>query len=188
MRVLFNIERLIKPSTAEINALKSITSVRFLKKNEHFLFEGDLCQSIAFIEKGSIRYYYQMEDRQICKDFLLENGLVCSFSSLFSNEPSTIYIQAMEETELIEMPYEAMQTLCEDYPIWNKLAQIIIQEQIIRAEKRESAFLKDSPEKRFFSLIEEHPTIFKRVPLQYIASYLGMTRETLSRYRRKLHQ
>ncbi|WP_158557128.1 cyclic nucleotide-binding domain-containing protein [Mucilaginibacter conchicola] len=54
------------------------------------------------------------------------------------------------------------------------------------AEKREGAFLKDSPETRFHTLIAEHPTIFKRVPLQYIASYLGMTRETLSRYRSRL--
>lgn len=186
MRILFNIERLINPTPEEKTALESIIKTRTLKKNEHFLNEGDLCESIAFIEKGSVRYYYQLEDRQVCKDFLLENGLVCSFGSLFSQEPSTIFIQALEDTELVELNYEAIQELCDRYPIWNKLARIIIQEQVIRAEKREGAFLKDSPETRFHTLIAEHPTIFKRVPLQYIASYLGMTRETLSRYRSRL--
>jgi len=188
MRVLLNIKRLIEPSPAEFEALRSIINVKILKNREHYLCEGDLCQSVAFIEKGSVRHYYQLETRQVCKDFQLENGLVCSFTSLFSNEPSPIYIQAMEETELIEMPYKAIQTLCKHYPVWNKLAQIIIQEEVIRAEKRESSFLKDSPEERFYFLSEEHPTLFKRVPLQYIASYLGITRETLSRYRRKQYQ
>ncbi|TSJ34908.1 Crp/Fnr family transcriptional regulator [Mucilaginibacter corticis] len=188
MRILFNIERLINPSQEEKAALERIVKTRLLKKHEHFLNEGDLCETIAFIEKGSVRYYYQLEDRQVCKDFLLENGLVCSFGSLFSQEPSTTYIQALEDTELAEINYEDIQELCKSYPIWNKLARIIIQEQVIRAEKREGAFLKDLPETRFQSLVAEHPTIFKRVPLQYIASYLGMTRETLSRYRNKLNK
>ncbi|AMR31655.1 hypothetical protein A0256_09580 [Mucilaginibacter sp. PAMC 26640] len=188
MRVLYNIERLINPSPEERQALEALVSIRQLEKNEHFLNEGDFCESIAFIEKGSIRYYYQLEDRQVCKGFLLENGLVCSFGSLFSQEPSTIYIQAMEETELVELNYRAVEELCIKYPVWNKLARIIIQEQVIHAEKRESGFLKDSPETRFHTLIAEHPTIFKRVPLQYIASYLGMSRETLSRYRHKLNK
>jgi CRP-like cAMP-binding protein len=185
MRVLFNIERLINPSAEEKQALNAIVKTRLLKKNEHFLKEGELCESIAFIEKGSVRSYYQLEDRQVCKDFLLENGLVCSFGSLFSQEPSAIYIQALEDTEIVEMNYGDVMELCESYPIWNQLSRIIIQEQVVRAEKREGAFLKDLPEVRFKSLIAEHPTIFKRVPLQYIASYLGITRETLSRYRNR---
>lgn len=185
MRVLYNIERLMCPSLEEKNALEAIIHKRTLKKNEYFLKAGSLCQSIAFIEKGSVRYFYEQDERQINKDFLLENGLVCSFASLFSEEPSTIFIQAMEQTDIVEMQYQDVLQLQESYPVWQKLSRIIIQEQIIRAEKREAAFLKDLPETRFRSLIEEHPTIFKRVPLQYIASYLGITRETLSRYRNK---
>ncbi|WP_256009134.1 Crp/Fnr family transcriptional regulator [Desertivirga xinjiangensis] len=185
MRVLYNIEKLIGPSPEEKQALESIVKRRLLKKNEHFLHEGDQCESLAFIEKGSVRYYYQLEDRQVCKDFLLENGLICSFGSLFSQEPSSIFIQAMEDTEILEMQYEDVLSLCERYPVWQQLSRIILQEQIVRAEKREGSFLKDLPETRFKALIAGHPTIFKRVPLQYIASYLGITRETLSRYRKR---
>jgi CRP-like cAMP-binding protein len=185
MRVLLNIERIINPSPEEKQALMAIAKNRLLKKNEYFLKEGDLCESIAFIEKGSVRSYYQLEDRQICKDFLMENGLLCSFGSLFSQEPSAIYIQALENTEIVEMKYSEVIELCESYPIWNQLSRIIIQDQVVRSEKREGAFLKDLPEARFKSLMAEHPTFFKRIPLQYIASYLGITRETLSRYRNR---
>ena len=186
MRVLFNIERLINPSAQEKAELEKILHTRTLKKHELFLKEGDVCTSIAFIEKGSVRYYYQLEDREICKDFVFENGLIGSFASFFSQEPSTLYIQALEETQLIELFYEDVLYLYDHFPAWQKLGRIIAQDLFVRAEKREAALLKDQPEVRFHALIEEHPKIFKRVPLQYIASYLGITRETLSRYRSRL--
>ncbi|MDB5242537.1 MAG: hypothetical protein JWP57_3162 [Spirosoma sp.] len=185
MRVLFNIERLIKPSVEEKAALEKVLHTRLLKKGDYFLKEGDPCASIAFIEKGSVRSYYQLEDRHVCKEFIFENGLIGSFAGFFAQEPSSLYIEALEDTQLIELFYDDVLWLYDQYPAWQKLGRIIAQDQFIRAEKREASFLKDPPEVRFRSLIDEHPKIFKRVPLQYIASYLGITRETLSRYRNK---
>ncbi|TLV01469.1 Crp/Fnr family transcriptional regulator [Dyadobacter luticola] len=186
MRVLFNIERLINPTPQEKAELEKVLHVRTIKKNAFFLQEGHVCKSIAFIEKGSVRYFYQLEDREVCKDFVFENGLIGSFASFFSQQPATLNIQAMEETQLIELNYPDVIYLYDHVPAWQKLGRIIAQDQFVRAEKREAALLKDLPEVRFRALIEEHPKIFKRVPLQYIASYLGITRETLSRYRNKV--
>ena len=186
MRVLFNIERLINPSFEEKEAFLKILHQRTLKKNELFLKEGAVCTSIAFIEKGCVRYYYEAEDKEVSKDFVFENGVIGSFASFFTQEPSLLNIIALEETTIIEMFYEDVMFLYDRYPAWQKLGRIIAQEQFVRAEKREAALLKDAPDKRFLTLIEEHPKIFKKVPLQYIASYLGITRETLSRYRSKM--
>ena len=185
MRVLYNIEILLNPSEEEKIALQKIIQVRTLQKNDYFLKEGDVCKTIAFIEKGSVRYYYQLEDKEICKDFVFENGIIGAFGSFFSQDPSGYFIKAMEETQIVELNYEDVMHLYEKFPSWQKFGRIIAQEQFIRYEKREAAFLKDQPELRFRSLVEEHPKIFKRVPLQFIASYLGITRETLSRYRNK---
>ncbi|WP_052731301.1 Crp/Fnr family transcriptional regulator [Spirosoma radiotolerans] len=186
MRVLFNIERLINPSAEEKAALANVLHTRLVKKGDHFLKAGDACTSIAFIERGSVRSYYQLEDREVCKDFIFENGLVGSFAGFFAQEPSALYIEALEDTQLIELFYDDVLWLYDHFPAWQKLGRIIAQDQFIRAEKREAAFLIDHPEVRFRALVDEHPKIFKRVPLQYIASYLGITRETLSRYRAKL--
>lgn len=186
MRVLFNIERLINPSPIEKAELEKVLHARTLKKNELFLKEGDICESIAFVEKGSVRDYYQTEDREVCKDFIFENGVIGSFASFFSQVPSALYIEALEETQILELFYSDVTYLLNNFQSWRKLGQIIAQEQFVKAEKREAALLKDLPEVRFRALIEEHPKIFKRVPLTYIASYLGITRETLSRYRNKL--
>jgi CRP-like cAMP-binding protein len=188
MRVLFNIQRLICPSAEEMAGLEKILREKTLKKSEFFLRENAVCTDLAFIEKGSIRYYYQLEDREVCKDFIFENGLIGSYASFLSGEPSAVNMQAIEETCILQFSYQDMHTLFEQYPVWRKLAQVFIQEQFVKAEKREAALLKDLPETRFRTLIEEHPKIFKRVPLTYIASYLGITRETLSRYRAKIKQ
>ncbi|MDO3641113.1 Crp/Fnr family transcriptional regulator [Mucilaginibacter sp. L3T2-6] len=186
MRVLFNIDRLINPTLNEKAALEQLLQARVLKKNDFFLREGEVCKSLAFIEKGSVRYYYQLEDRECCKDFVFENGLIGSLASFFSRGASPLNIKAMEEATILELCYNDVMHLLSEYPSWRQLAQIIAQEQFVKAEKREAALLKDPPEVRFRSLIEEHPKIFKRVPLTYIASYLGITRETLSRYRSKI--
>lgn len=186
MRVLFNIERLINPSPDEKDAFVNIVKSSTLQKNEFFLKEGEVCRSIAFIEKGSLRYYYQVEDKEISKDFAFENDVVGSFASFITQEPSLFYIEALEETTIVELMYGDVLSLYSRYPIWRNLGRLLVQDQYIRLEKREASLLKDPPEKRFSSLVEVHPKIFKRIPLQYIASYLGITRETLSRYRNKV--
>jgi CRP-like cAMP-binding protein len=81
--------------------------------------------------------------------------------------------------------YDDVIRLTEIFPALQRLYQIILQEQLIRAERREAALLRNSPEERFRNLLEEHPKIFKRIPLRYVAGYLGITPETLSRYRAK---
>lgn len=181
MRVLFNIERLINPSTEEKAELEKRLRTKTLKKNEFFLKEGAVCTSLAFVEKGSVRYFYQLEDREVCKDFIFENGIIGSMASFFSQGASELYIQAMEETQVLELSYDDLMFLIDHFQGWRRLAHIIAREQFIKAERREAALLRDLPETRFRALIEEHPKIFKRVPLTYIASYLGITRETLSR-------
>ncbi|WP_181163726.1 Crp/Fnr family transcriptional regulator [Pontibacter mangrovi] len=185
-RILYNIDQIIRPEPEERAALERVLRPRTLHKNELFLREGEVCRKIAFIEQGSVRVYYEVDGKEICKDFLFENAVAGSFASFFSQMPSALNVAAMEETQLLELSYEDVMHLYEHYPSWQKLGRIIAQDQFVRAERREASLLKDPPEVRFRNLIEEHPKLFKRVPLQYIASYLGITPETLSRYRSRV--
>lgn len=184
-RIIRNIESIIRPCREEKAALVAILKPRLLEKNQHFLQEGEVCKTIAFIEKGSVRLYYALGERDICKDFLFENAIIGSLASFFSQTPSMLHVAALEETYILEMSYQDVMHLYDSYPSWQKLGRIIAQDQFVKSERREASLLKDSPEIRYKNLIEEHPKVFKRVPLQYIASYLGITPETLSRYRSK---
>lgn len=182
-RILFNIQRVFHASSDELEALEKAMHVVHLEKNDFFLKENEICKSIAFLEKGSMRLFYESPDKEVCNDFLFENSVIGSFASFLAQSPSIVNIAAIEKCELLQLEYEDVLKLTQKYYSLRKLADSIIQDQFARAERREAALLRYSPEERFRNLLEEHPKIFKRIPLHFVASYLGITPETLSRYR-----
>lgn len=181
--ILFNIQRVFHTTNEELKAIEKAMCVVSLNKNDFFLTENQICQSIGFIEKGSMRLFYASQDKEVCNDFFFENSAIGSFASFLTQSPSMVNITAIEKCELLVFDYADVMELMEKFPSLKNLARAIVQDQFIRSEKREAALLRDSPEERFRNLLEEHPKIFKRIPLRYIASYLGITPETLSRYR-----
>lgn len=184
-QVLLNIQRVFHTTDDEMEALESVMQVTFVEKNMLFLKENEICKNIGFIEHGSMRLFYGNSDREACNDFFFENSLTGSVASFITQTPSIVNIAAVEQCELLLFSYSDVMALINSHPALKKLAGIIMQEQLIRAEKREASLLRDTPEQRFKNLMEDHPKIFKRIPLRYVASYLGITPETLSRYRAK---
>lgn len=182
-KLIFNIERAFNASLEELQALRSAMKKVHLNKGEFFLKSGEVCYSVAFIGKGSMRLFYESPDKEVCNDFFFENSIIGSFASFLSQSPSIVNIAAIEKCTLFTVHYNHVMELIKIYPSLSKMANVVVQELLIRAERREAALLRNTPEERFKNLMEEHPKIFKRIPLHYVASYLGITPETLSRYR-----
>lgn len=185
-RILDNIRKSLSLSTETFEALSHSMKIITLEKNEYFLRTGQVCTSVGFIEKGSMRLFQSSSEKEVCSDFFFENSFIGSFASFLSQQPSLVNISAIEPCELLVLQYDDVMRLTKEHPSLRRLADIIVQEQFLRAEKRESALLLHSPEERFRKILEEHPKLFKRIPLHYVASYLAITPETLSRYRNKL--
>jgi CRP-like cAMP-binding protein len=181
-RVLFNIERVLKPTAEEKAAFERIIRPRVLAPHEIYVREGTVCSTIAWIEKGCGRLYYDADGWEVSKEFVFENALLGSVVSFFTQRPSYVNVATLEETQLLEMDYADVMELCQRYPIWQRFAGVLLQDQLTRLERREASLLKDLPEERYRRLLEEHPKVLKRVPLPYVASYLGITPETLSQY------
>lgn len=184
-RILENIRISLSPSREELAALNQALSVQRLDKNEFFLEVGGPADKIAFLEKGSMRQFFCAGGKESTGDFFFENAFIGSLGSFLSQKPSRINIAAIEPCELLVLDYDKAMELIAQFPTVNKLAAIILQEEFLRAETREYSLLELAPEERFHKLLAEHPTIFKRVPLHYVAGYLSITPETLSRYRNK---
>jgi len=184
-RVIRNIQKIFHPSEEELDAVVQSLKVVHLNKNDFFLREGEVCRSMAFLEQGSMRLFYDAEDREVCNDFYFENSIVGSFASFLSETPSIVNIAAIEDCELLVFSRESAMDLIRQYPSLKRLANVVIEEHLIRAERREAELLKYPPEDRYRLLLEIHPKIFSRIPLYFVASYLNITPETLSRYRKK---
>jgi CRP-like cAMP-binding protein len=177
------IEKVVRIDEKDWEDFQQCLSYQTMKKKEHFLREGQICRQIGFIVKGYVRLYYLLNGEEITKDFNFENFFCGSWASFSMQQPSRFNIIAMEDMELYTFGRDDLYRLLDEHPSLQKLGRIWMENMFIRKELREASFLLDTAEKRYTDLLEQNEEMVQRVPLKYLASYMGMTAETLSRIR-----
>ncbi|QMU26702.1 Crp/Fnr family transcriptional regulator [Adhaeribacter radiodurans] len=178
--------RLVKFTEEEWLFFQERTQIRYLQRKEHFLKQGTVCQHCAYVAKGYVRHYYLVDGKEITNDFNFEYMSTGGYQSFITQTPVRFNIVAMEPTTLITFNRNTVLDLYERYPNWQKLGRLVIEGLFNRKTLREESFLLDTPEDRYQQLLQRQPFILQRVPLVYIASYLGITPETLSRIRARI--
>lgn len=157
-----------------------------LSKNEWLLTEGKICRHLYFMESGAIRGYYTLEGKEITHWFGFENDFVTSFHSFTTQQASVENIQLIEGSILWSISKTTLTDLFDRYPEIERLVRIAYEKYYIRLEERfVNAQFKTAAE-RYQDLLTLAPHIVERVPLGFIASYLGISQETLSRIRSRL--
>ncbi len=166
--------------------ISSLFKVVNLNKGAYFYKEGDICSNIAYVLKGILRSFYVINGEEITRFVSLQDSIITAFSSYVTQLPSEENIQAITDCKLYMIDYRDMNYLYEKYPIWEKLGRLMLEQNHLRMEKRMVSLLALSAEQRYKALCKEQPAIIRHVPLQYIASILGVKPETLSRIRKKI--
>jgi CRP-like cAMP-binding protein len=179
-------EKLVDIKDKEWEALRIMLKPKTLKKNEYYLRQGEVCRQMGFIVQGYVRLFFLSGDAEITKDFSFENSFCGSYASFISGAPSRFNVKAMEDVTLYLLTRENLEVLTDIYPCWQKFVRISVENLFVRKELREASFLLDSIEEKYSNLLKEHKEIVQRVPLKYIASYLGTSAETISRIRAKI--
>jgi CRP-like cAMP-binding protein len=157
-----------------------------LAKNEFLLTEGKICRHLYFLEKGALRGYYNLDDKEITHWFGFENDFVTSFHSFTTVQPSVENIQLIEGSLLWSISKDTLTGLFNRFHEIERLVRIAYEKYYIRLEERfVNAQFKTAAE-RYDQLIQQSPHILERVPLGQVASYLGISQETLSRIRGRL--
>jgi CRP-like cAMP-binding protein len=158
---------------------------RRLRKRQYFLQEGDVCKYIGFIIKGSARTFTVDEKghEHILK-LSLEHWWLADFESFYLLTPSRFNIEALEEMEVLQSSHAEIEEFLKQIPAFSAMADVISQNYTIANQKRMQAAMSYTAEERYEDLIRNYPDFLKRFPQNMIASYLGISRETLSRIRK----
>jgi len=154
-------------------------------RGSYLLRAGEICKHLYFIRKGALRGYIKDGSKEITTWITAENEMVSSIRGLSLQEASLENIQAIEHCDLIVATYDSLQYLYDHYPEANIVGRKLLEQYYRDAEER--AFISRIPNaaKRYRHFLETKSNLSNRIPLKYIASYLGMTIETLSRIRSK---
>jgi len=159
-----------------------------LKKNDYLLKMSQYAQSIHFVKSGYLRMYaYNESGEKEITQWISNHGMfLTDLSSFMFGTPSRWNIQALSDSELYTISKEAFQSISSFVENWAELEKLFIAKCFVTLENRVFGQLSMTAEEKVKNLMESNPDIFLQVPLQHIASMLGMTPETLSRVRRKM--
>lgn len=154
-----------------------------LKKGTTVVKEGQYSDKTYYIIKGCARAYYLKEGKDISDWFAFENEFISSIISFFMKKPSPHYIELLENSILIEISREKIETLSDKYHDFERLIRVIVTKTMLSQQERMASMQFHNAEQKYENILAIYPNITERIPLMHIASYLGITLETLSRVR-----
>jgi len=161
-------------------------SIENLEMGDYFLRQGKTSKRIAFIEKGLVRLFYLNDGKEVTSCFCKENTITCSYKSLITKTPSECSIQAIEPCQLIVFSYQSLEKLYKKELFWQQVGRLAAENEYINAECH-NRFLSDlTATERYQQILENEGDLLQRVPLNYLATYLQVAPETLSRIRKKI--
>ena len=167
----------------ELDMLEDILIPMKFPKGARILDEGQVCRNIYWIVKGLVRQFYFKNNKELTEYMATENTICMSIESLFDETPSRQIIQALEPTILFAIPMHELEASAIKSVNIQMLYRKILEESLIISQQRADMLRFESAQDRYQKLVKNSPQLVLRAPLVYIASYLQMTPETLSRVR-----
>jgi CRP-like cAMP-binding protein len=184
---LINMLTGLKPISNELQQLliKSFKPVH-AKKGSMLLYEGNICKEIWFLSSGLLRSYHNIGEKEITSRIMFTDHIVISAGSFFTQTPATESIEALADCELATLSYDALQNIYEKFPEFNYHTRIITEQYFYKQEQRLYMLRKHDALSKYKFFLENYANFLKDIPQKYIASFLNITPETLSRTRGKL--
>jgi CRP-like cAMP-binding protein len=184
--ILQNISRHISLTPDEIKIFTSLLTAKQLRRRQYLLQAGDICRTENFVSSGLLRAYtVDRQNNEHTLMFAMEDWWISDLYSLITETPSTLHIEALEDSELFCIDKLSLESLYQQVPPFERLMRILFQNAFVAHQQRILSSISQSAEERYGAFIKKYALLEQRVPQTLIASYLGMTPETLSRIRKQ---
>lgn len=168
-------------SAGLMDYLQSNLKTRELLRRDYLLRTGQVCRIICFIERGLLRCFNVTGEQEVCSWFMKEGDVIISVESFYHQKESYEAIQALEDCTLHYISYSELQHLYRTFPEFNYIGRVLTEKYYCLSEQRAYSLRMQRSDERYAYLLEHHPELLLRVPAKYLASYLGIAGETLSR-------
>ncbi|PZW42563.1 CRP-like cAMP-binding protein [Mesonia algae] len=186
-KIISHVEKIISLSDKEKEEFLSILQHLSLKKKTLLIRPGEKVEHEYYILKGSlIAYYLDQNDNQHIIQFSIEDWWISDFEAFFKEEPAKLYVQANEDCELLAIHKEALETLYQRIPSFERFFRIKTTGAFVSLRQRILSSLQKNSKERYVEFCKQYPTMEKRFANYHIANYLGIKAESLSRIRKEL--
>jgi len=177
----------ISLTDGEFERVKTFFIPKKIRKGHFLLRAGEVSRYLAFVEKGCLRQYsIDSKGEEHVVQFAIEDWWISDMYSSLTGAPATYSIDALEDSEVLLLDTALQEKLCTEIPPFERFFRLLLQGSFVAKERRITAALSLSAEEQYLSLLEMYPELFQRVPQNQIASYLGITPQSLSRIRKTL--
>ncbi|WP_422858241.1 Crp/Fnr family transcriptional regulator [Flagellimonas sp. S174] len=180
------IDRIHPMRDADWDFFSSKLQKQTLKKNTALIKIGEIENYLSFISEGIVRYYIPQEESDLTFGFLFENEFVTAYDSFITQTPSPYQIETLTNTTLWRISFKDLQEVYNKTESGNVIGRRMAENMFLIKSKREIALLSKTAEERYLDLFQERPKLLKQIPLKYIASYIGVTPQALSRIRKRI--
>lgn len=180
------IKNIIELSPEEEELILTLFRTKTYKKGAFFLREGEVCRQVGYITKGIFRFYINEDGEEKTYGFSKENEFTSNYESFVPQSPSNQIIQALEDSEVWVISYAGLKEFYDKVRGGERFGRTVIEHVFVQTLKDRNSFYTDSPQSRYEKFIKEYPDLQQRLPQYYIASFVGVKPQSLSRIRKRI--
>jgi CRP/FNR family transcriptional regulator, anaerobic regulatory protein len=187
-QILQSIKSIVSLNKTEEDAFLTILEVKYFKKKEFLLQEGQICNKISFINNGCMRVFYNVDGIENTIQFFFGDSWYTDYTSFLTGQPTVENMQALEPCEVVQFSKNNIYKLYDSYPVFDRVGRVMAENAFRSISQLNKMLTNEEPQERYLNLLKQRPELVEKIPQHYIASYLGLQPQSLSRIRKRIFQ
>ena len=185
-QIIQSIKSIVALNENEEKAFANILRIRQFKKKEFLMQEGEVCSNVSFVNNGCLRLFYNVEGVENTVQFFFGNSWYTDYASFLTGQPTIENMQALEPCEVVQFKKDDLYKLFNQFPVFEKVGRVMAENAFLSLSRLNQMLTNEEPQQRYLSLMKQRPDVVEKIPQHYIASYLGVKPESLSRIRKRI--